>query len=331
MRAEWITIPALANDYHTLADNTVISVLDTHGVLEISGPDSSKFLQGQLTCNLQDITNEQSRPGAHCTHKGRMVASFRLLQRDIQHYLFCLPTETLPALQKALAKYIVFSKAKLRDASGDYLQLGISGPQAGAQVARVFGAAPAQRHAQHCHDNGIVICINEQAPRFLCLVPAERAAPVWQQLTADNNTLTDQHYWHWLDIRDGFGEVRALTIEEFIPQMLNLQLLDGISFSKGCYTGQEIVARMQYRGILKKAMYRIGGEGAMPAPNDALLQPGHEQAVGHIVMAEMTGTSHWEALAVIQHDVTTQALHTGSGHTASILSLPYNVTATEQQ
>ena len=135
MRTEWINVPTNTNDFNQLSDATVLSVLDndasnSYGLLEIAGIDSAKFLQGQITCNMQDITPQQSRLGAHCTHKGRMVASFRLLQTSENSYLFCLPKQTLPALQKSLGKYIVFSKAKLRDASDDYLQLGISGLKA---------------------------------------------------------------------------------------------------------------------------------------------------------------------------------------------------------
>ena len=324
MQTEWINIPANTNDFSQLTNTAVVSVLDgdlsgSYGLLEITGADSAKFLQGQLTCSMQDITPQQSRIGAHCTHKGRMVASFRLLQISELTYLFCLPKKTLSALQKSLGKYIVFSKAKLREASDDYLQLGISGPQAAQEVTRVFGAAPAGRHGQHIGENGIVTCVNEIDPRFLCLVPAARANSVMEMLAASSK-ITDCHYWHWLNIRDGIGEVREQTIEEFIPQMLNMQLLDGISFTKGCYTGQEIVARMQYRGTLKKGMYRIAGGGAAPLPNDAVIHDDAGQATGHIVMAENIADNQWEGLAVITHEAVQHM---------AVLPLPYLVTPAE--
>lgn len=301
MRTDWITIPGRPDNFSELTNTNVISILNEKGLLEIAGPDSAKFLQGQLTCNLQEISITTSRPGAHCTHKGRMVASFRLLQRDEHSYLFSLPTQTLQALQKSLGKYIVFSKAKLRDASDDYLQIGISGASATEIVREYFGVTDTQLHRQTISENGIAICVNASTPRYLCIVPADRAEQIWQKLSA-SAYLTDNHYWHWLDIRDGIGEVRAETIEEFIPQMLNLQQNDGISFTKGCYTGQEIVARMQYRGILKKSMYRIRGEGDSPTPNEPVIVPGEEQVIGHIVQSENISASRWEALAVIQNE-----------------------------
>ena len=324
-----------ANDFSQLADTTIVSVLDgeeaaAYGLLQITGADSAKFLQGQLTCNMQDITLQQSRYGAHCTHKGRMVASFRLLQVNEQSYLFSLPQATLPHLQKSLGKYIVFSKAKLHAASDDYLQLGISGPQAAQLIAKLCGSAPTTRHEQHIHDNGIVICVNEIIPRFLCIVPAAHAKNIMGNLDTSIK-ISNCHYWHWLNIRDGIGEVREQTIEEFIPQMLNLQRLDGISFTKGCYTGQEIVARMQYRGILKKGMYRLAGSGTAPLPNSAIFQEQQEQAVGHIVMAENIGADQWEALAVITHEAIEQKLFTAEKTPVTVLSLPYLLSDPTQQ
>jgi folate-binding protein YgfZ len=330
MHTDWTNTHTDTNDFSQLADTTVVSLLDNdstnrYGLLEINGPDSAKFLQGQLTCNMQDITLQQSRTGAHCTHKGRMVASFRLVQNSAHSYLFCMPQPVIPALQKSLGKYIVFSKATLRDASADYVQLGISGPEATQQIHALFGSAPAALHEQHTHDNGIVICVNETTPRFLCIAPAAHAKNVMAALTVAA-AITDCHYWHWLNIRDGVGEVREQTIEEFIPQMLNMQLLDGISFTKGCYTGQEIVARMQYRGTLKKGMYRITGSGTAPLPNDPFFFAQQEQAVGHLVMAENIAGNQWEGLAVITHDAIEHPLNAAGGAAVTLLPLPYTVT-----
>lgn len=312
MQKKRIPIPESPADFHSLLDKTTVSVLDDgsanqYGLLAITGTDSAKFLQGQLTCNMQDITAQQSRIGAHCTHKGRMVASFRLLQKDAQSYLFFVSAQTLPALQKSLGKYIVFSKAKLRDASDDYVMLGISGPQAARLVTDVCG---------------MVICVDEKNPRYICVVPAENAEALCNTL-ATAATITGCQYWHWLDIRAGLGEVREKTVEEFIPQMLNLQMVDGISFTKGCYTGQEIVARMQYRGTLKKGMYRITGHGIVPDPNEPLFAGEQEQADGHLVMAENIAADQWEGLAVITHDAIQHQLQTGSGKTVTVLDLPY--------
>ncbi|HNI37447.1 MAG TPA: folate-binding protein [Pseudomonadales bacterium] len=309
----------------SLSQTTVTSTLnDDWAVLAISGMDSAKFLQGQLTCNLQDITLQQSRLGAHCTHKGRMIASFRLLQTAEQSYLFLLPKETLAALQKSLSKYIVFSKAKLHDASNDYVLRGISGANARQRITEVFGAAPETINTQHNSEHGTVICINPTTPRYLCIIPQAAAAAIESALSASAQT-TDQHFWNACDIREGIGSVRTETIEEFIPQMLNLQVLDGISFTKGCYTGQEIVARMQYRGILKKAMYRISSNGAAPLPNTAIFQENNTQAVGHIVNAENIDDKNWEALAVINHDAIAHALHLENTASITVLTLPYTL------
>lgn len=330
MQPDCSNITVNSSEFHVLANSDVTSVLDDRALLEITGPDSAKFLQGQLTCNLQDISTLQSRPGAHCSHQGRMVASFRLTQVSAQTYVFILPADTLPSLQASLKKYIVFSKATLRDATAEYRVLGVSGPNATQRVSSIFGAAPSSKHGQQQHDNGICICVNTAPARYLCLVPAAQSKPVWQQLS-DACEQADHHYWQWLDIRDGIGEVRQATSGEFIPQMLNLQHLEGISFTKGCYTGQEIVARMQYRGTLKKAMYRIGGTGNAPAPNSIILQQGNDQPAGHVVIAEQVAEQQWEGLAVIPHSAVDAALHTAGQQPISLLPMPYTITVSEQK
>lgn len=324
MRADWITIPQQQNDFTALASASIVSVLDDYGVLAIDGIDSAKFMQGQLTCNVQEITSSQSALGAHCSNKGRAIATFRLLQAAEHGYQFLLPQAVLPALQKSLSKYIVFSKAKLRDASADFLVLGVSGAQAAEKIRAVWGAVPAGKQTQVSGELGAVICVSENPLRFLCCIPAAQAQTAFLLLSVDASVVGSR-YWHWLDIVDGIGEVREETIEEFIPQMLNLQLIGGVSFTKGCYTGQEIVARMQYRGILKKAMYRIGGEGVAPIANAPLLRGAETQAVGHVVMAENIAAYSWEALAVISHDALHDALHTENGASVSVLDLPYAV------
>lgn len=323
MDIDWLPLPEQP-DLAALLPQTVLSVLPDLGLLAIEGPDAARFLQGQLTCHVQEITATTSRTGAHCTPKGRMIANFRLLQRAEQALLCCVPGETRAALQQSLGKYIVFSKATLRDASADYLAVGVSGPEAAARVSTALGTAPDTLHAvAHGAQGSLVIRVAEPA-RFLCLLPAASARELCAALQ-QGTSLSDARYWHWLDIRDGLGEVRRQTVEAFTPQMLNLQLTGGISFTKGCYTGQEIVARTQYRGILKKAMYRIGGSGPLPQPDEALFQRGEEQPVGHVVMAETVTGSQWEALAVIPHEASEAALHTATQAAVTVLPLPYAI------
>ncbi|HQQ62305.1 MAG TPA: hypothetical protein PLF22_01890 [Pseudomonadales bacterium] len=330
MHADWIKIPEQQNDFTALSSASIVSVLDDYGVLAIDGIDSAKFLQGQLTCNMQDITLTQGSRGAHCSNKGRAIATFFLSQVGEHRYQFFLPKPVVPVLQKSLSKYIVFSKAKLHDVSEDFLLLGISGLHAVEKIKDLWGSVPVGKDAQISGEQGTVSCVAENPARFLCCIPAAHAQAVYARLSAGSSVVTG-HYWRWLDIVDGLGEVLAGTVEEFIPQMLNLQLVGGVSFTKGCYTGQEIVARMQYRGTLKKAMYRLGGDGVAPAPNAPVFRGGEAQAVGHVVMAENIAVNSWEALAVISHEALTEALHTENSAPVRLLVLPYAVPAGEQK
>jgi hypothetical protein len=330
MHADWIKIPEQQNDFTALSSASIVSVLDDYGVLKIDGIDSAKFLQGQLTCNMQDISCSNSALGAHCSNKGRAIATFRLSQVTENGYQFLLPQSILPALQKSLSKYIVFSKAALREASADYLVLGVSGLQAANKIMSVWGDVPAGKNMQLLGEYGAVICVADAPVRFVCCIPAECAQSVYERMAVDC-IITDSHYWHWLDIVAGMGEVQTETVEEFIPQMLNLQLVGGVSFTKGCYTGQEIVARMQYRGTLKKAMHRIAGHGVAPVANAPIFRGEASQAVGHVVMAENNTVNTWEALAVIAHDALAEPLHLEHGAALQISSLPYDVPVGEQK
>ncbi len=324
MQADWLVSPAHSNQpYSTLLGTTTVSILTDYALLGCSGPDSARFLQGQLTCNVQEVDQTHSRPGAHCTPKGRMVSDFLLAQTGSPEQFFLrLHRETLAALQKALGKYIVFSKAKLRDASEEFLIVGLQGPDAEKTAKTFFGAAPESLHASHVHNDGVIIRVSTE-PRFECWVAASNAQALWEALT-QTLTVTGPGFWHWLNIRDGSAEIRGQTVEEFIPQMLNMQLTGGISFTKGCYTGQEIVARMQYRGTLKKSLYRFTGVGETPTPAIPVFQEGSEQPAGHIVMAETVDNNNWEALAVLFHDALEHPLYIGDHQTISRLPLPHD-------
>lgn len=306
-------------------DHCVLTPLDGHwAVLTITGSDSAKFMQGQLTCNLTTITLNQAAFGAHCTPKGRMIANFYLWQHAADAYRLLLPAATLPALQKNLGKYIVFSKAKLHDACDELSVLGVSGNGALAALQAQLPELRAERHASTSNEILSAVCVEaESSPRFLCTVARQHLATVTAKLAGMEEVITEPTLWAARDIDAGLGFVQQETIEAFIPQMLNMQLLDGISFNKGCYTGQEIVARMQYRGSLKKAMYRVQGHGAAPTANSDILLADNPQPVGNVVNA-VACEDGYRALAVINHDAITQPLLIDE-HSIQVLDLPYAV------
>lgn len=290
--------------------DTHICPLPQYGLLSIASADNLKFLQGQFTCDLREVTAEQWRYGALCTNKGRMVSNFVLAEAAKNHHLLRLQRSTLTAVQETLKKFAPFYKGTLHDATLDYQLIGINGPDSASRVKALFGQLPAGNGHVVCNDTGLLLQLSES--RFECWLRAALPAP------QTNSAAT---HWDLLNIRAGLGEVCGTTIEEWTPHMLNLQLTGAVNFKKGCYTGQEIVARTEYRGHQKRAMYRISGEGAVPSPAEKILDG--TQEAGEIVMSAPTGTG-WEALAVLGDGHLEKPLTCGN-RSIAVLTLPYPI------
>lgn len=305
-----------------MADSAFFSVLSHEGVLAVRGSDASKFLQGQLTCNLNYLDQGHASLGARCTQKGRMQSSFRiLLQGD--GCLLAMVSELIEPQLADLKKYAVFSKSKLTDESAAWARFGVQ--HADALLADLGLALGAETHDMARHE--ALLAVRVSPSRAELWVPAERAAEVQAKLAAQ---LPEAPLNDWLlgQVRAGVGQVMAQTRELFIPQMLNLQAVGGVSFKKGCYTGQEIVARMQYLGKLKRRLYRVAlAADTLPQPGTPLFSPTHNSAIGEVVLGAQAGEG-CELLAVLQADaVEGGEIHVGEaqGPLLSLLSLPYEL------
>ncbi|BBH47801.1 YgfZ/GcvT domain-containing protein [Pseudomonas sp. KU43P] len=305
-----------------MADSAFFSPLSHEGILAVRGSDAGKFLQGQLTCNINYLSPEHAGLGARCMVKGRMQSSFRILPEG-NGYLLAMASELLEAQLADLKKYAVFSKATLSDESAAWVRFGLQQGDAALQALGL--SVPASAGATVRHDNLIAIAVSDG--RVELWVPADNAPHVREALAAalPEGSLND---WLLGQIRAGIGQVMGPTRELFIPQMINLQAVDGVSFKKGCYTGQEIVARMQYLGKLKRRQYRLAlAEQAIPAPGAEIFSPTHGSSVGEVVLAASTGQG-CELLAVLSADaVEDDNLHLGSlqGPRLELLSLPYEL------
>lgn len=273
------------------------------GLLAVQGPDAVKFLQGQVTCDIKELTDGQVRLGAHCTPKGRMLASFQALQPATEEVWLLMPREEVAFAQSSLGKYIVFSKAKLVDLSEDYRFWGFSGDGALSLLENHLGPLPAADANWQKGEGFWILRLNSQ--RFLVGVAPE-AAPLIDTLI-NSAELVSENYWTLLDIAAGLGEVRASSRELFTPQSLNFQWVNGINFRKGCYTGQEIVARLHYRGALKRHMYRFAAEdlaltsGQLPPPGQRVVNSAG-QNIGELVIAAVSGADRLELLANVAED-----------------------------
>jgi tRNA-modifying protein YgfZ len=281
------------------------------GVLRFSGSDAAGFLQGQLTCDVENLAVDSGPLGAWCSSKGRMLASFLLWHRE-QDFFMALPREILPFVQKRISVFVLRSKVTITDVSSSMTLLGLSGSKAAA-AARL--AAPSA-DAIALKDGRIVLAADTAGAHSLKQRMESLLAPA------------DAQAWRWLDIRNGVPWVTAATQDQFVPQMANLELLGGVSFQKGCYTGQEIVARTQHLGKLKRRMF-LANVGASATAGDSLYSEDlGDQANGVVVNAEPSPEGGHDVLAVVQsasREKSVVHLKGLAGPALRFLPLPYPV------
>ncbi|SFO61712.1 hypothetical protein SAMN03159304_04209 [Pseudomonas sp. NFACC24-1] len=305
-----------------MADFAFFCTLSHEGVLAVRGVDASKFLQGQLTCNLNYLSDNRASLGARCTQKGRMQSSFRILLEG-DGVLMAMATELLEPQLADLKKYAVFSKSKLTDESAAWVRFGLE--NADNALAGLGLKLPSDTDSVVRHE--ALIAIRVSPGRAELWAPAGQAQALRTRLGAELAE-ADLNPWLLGQVRAGIGQVMPTTRELFIPQMLNLQAVGGVSFKKGCYTGQEIVARMQYLGKLKRRLYRLQLDASeLPEPGTALFSPTHGSSVGEVVIAAR-GEGNIELLAVLQAEAAEDDnLHLGAleGPRLQLLDLPYEL------
>jgi folate-binding protein YgfZ len=307
-----------------MADSAFFCTLSHEGVLAVRGVDAGKFLQGQLTCNLDYLSAGKATLGARCTQKGRMQSSFRILLEG-DGVVLAMASELIEAQLLDLKKYAVFSKSKLTDESAAWVRFGLH--DADAALSSLGLDLPQDTDAVARAND--LIAIRVSPARAELWVRAEQASELHSRLVAllPEGSLND---WLLGQIRAGIGQVFAQTREEFIPQMINLQAVGGVSFKKGCYTGQEIVARMQYLGKLKRRLYRLKlAADTLPEAGTALFSPVHASSVGNVVMA--AHAEHGvELLAVLQDNAVEDGnihLAAPEGQPLQLSDLPYTLDA----
>ncbi|MEK6770659.1 MAG: folate-binding protein [Pseudomonadota bacterium] len=274
-----------AEERRAAADGQVRVDLSHLSLLRVGGADAVTFLQGQLSNDVRQLTAEQGQLSSYCTPKGRMLAVVRLM-RDGDDMLLQLPAELAASIQQRLKMFILRSKVTVEPAA-DRVAVGLSGPATTDIVSSHFGSAPATAHACLRRQGVIVMALPGIHPRYQIIGPVEAITAVWHNLSA-NTRPCGYPVWRWLDIAAGVPSVWSSTSEAFVPQTTNLELLGGVNFKKGCYPGQEIVARMQYLGKLKQRMVHghVDGDRA-PLPGDPVFTPSYgDQPAGTVVDAQ---------------------------------------------
>ncbi len=292
-----------AAELHAMAERTVICDLSYRGIISATGSDAQTFLQGQFTNDVLAVDEQHSQLNAYCSPKGRALAVFRLLKRADTYYL-SLPQEILEAILKRLRMFVLRSQVVLADAGDHLLAIGLAGPGAELALSQVIGALPHAADSSlpvNFADSGItVVRIPGPQARFEIYGEVNTLKLLWTSL-APHVTPVGASVWKLLDIRSGIPTIYPPTADSFVPQMINLQEINAVSFKKGCYPGQEIVARMQYLGTLKRRMYKAQvHSAAMPLPGDDLYTAENDQSIGQVVDAQASPEGGFELLAVLQ-------------------------------
>ncbi len=281
---------------------TVFADLSHEGLVAVRGTDAPVFLQSQFANDIRQVSETRSQLSAYCDAKGRMLADFRIIQRGDTYYLK-LPLEMVEPLLQRLQLFVLRSDVSLEDASEAFVRIGVSGAEAAEELTSALGSVPEAIDDLVVRDSHSIVRVPGVQPRFEVFATLEAARELWDALNV-RAAPVGAPAWQLLDILAGIPVILPATMGLFVPQMANMERLGAISFHKGCYPGQEIVARTQYLGKLKRRMYlarvRVDGEEP-PHPGDALyFGQDPEQSAGRVVNAQPHPDGGHALLAVIQ-------------------------------
>ena len=289
-----------AHERSVAATGSILCDLSHLGLIAAHGADTQTFLQSQFTNDAREVNATRSQLSGYCSAKGRLLALFRIFQRGETVYLQ-LPQELLEPTLKRLRMFVMRAKTTLDDATDTVVRIGFAGPQAEQQLNAAIGRLPQAANEVVSANDITVLRLPGMSPRFELAGELPAIQAVWEQLAAQA-TPVGTPVWSLLDILAGVPEVFTSSVEEFVPQMVNLTALGGVNFKKGCYPGQEIVARMQYLGTLKRRMYLTHiAVDSPPAPRTPLYEAGTDgtQSIGTIVTAQPAPGGGCNALAVV--------------------------------
>ncbi|MDX2458442.1 MAG: folate-binding protein [Gammaproteobacteria bacterium] len=303
----------------------VFADLEYLGVIAVHGQDAGDFLQSQFSNDIGNLDEHSSQLNAYCTPKGRILGLTRVFRQGDTWYLR-LPADSMEAVIQRLRMFVMRADVTFEDVSEGFLRIGISGEAASEALSATDVPAEAD---QVTHNRDLTILrVPGLRPRFEVFASSlDAARSLWDTLNVQGAPVGESA-WRLLEIQAGLPNIFAATAELFVPQMTNLQLVNGVSFKKGCYPGQEIVARMQYLGTLKRRMYlgKIESD-AIASPGDALFPAGgNEQAIGRIVDAQPHPDGGQSALAVLQiasAEANDVYLDSATGPAFKLQALPY--------
>lgn len=315
-----------AGELSAAAEGTIICDLSHDGMIQVSGADAAAYLQAQFCNDVAALGEQAAQWNGWCSPKGRLLSTF-LVWRNADGYLLQLPRALQTAIQKRMQMFVLRAKVTLTDAAAQWIRFGVAGAGAAGLIEKIAGVLPAQSMNTATMDDGMIVRIS--ANRFEVVARDAVAFKLWQELSR-KATPVGAPVWDGFGIHAGILSVQPETQDAFVPQMANFELIGGVSFKKGCYPGQEIVARTQYRGILKRRMGLVHGDGAaIPKPATSVYSHVFgDQAAGMIANAAPAAGGGFDALVVAQIEALrggTLTLGSLDGEKLAVKKLPYAV------
>ena len=290
------------------------------GIIRVAGADAAKFVHSQLTQDFALLDSHQARLAAFCSAKGRVQASFIGFKNTQTEILLICSQDVLQATLKRLSMFVMRAKATLSDASADFNLFGVAG-EAVRDRETLHGSAPAAWQILRDGNTTLVSLYPAgTVARELWVVPVGESAPAGAALPAA--------VWAWSEVASGVATVSQAVVDAFVPQMLNYESVGGVSFKKGCYPGQEVVARSQFRGTLKRRAYLVRAQVAMQAGQEVFAAGEASQPVGLVVQSAPAPHGGFEAIAALQVAAANGGalrLQSESGEPLDLLPLPYQL------
>lgn len=311
-----------AKELADIAAGSAVAELSWLGVVSVSGPDAEDFLQNQLCNDLRDLRKEKAQLNGHLNPKGRMLANFLALRGD-KEISFVMPASLIPSFIKRLSMYRLRAKVDLADSSDQWVAMGLVGAEAEAALGTEVSEKPFTVVAG---EHGIAIRLPQAG--ILLLAPAAKAQTLWEGFAARCPAVGGDA-WQWLLVQAGLPIILPATQEKFVPQMVNYEALGGVSFTKGCFPGQEVVARTQHLGEIKRRLHLAHLDAPeVPVPGDELHGGEAEAQVGgQIVNCCPAPGGGYDLLAVIPKASVGNPIHWKSANGPQLVfkALPYTV------
>lgn len=311
----------MLHDTSTPAPEGAVALPDW-GLIRALGEDARSFLHGQLTHDFAHLESGRARLAGYCSAKGRLLATFVAWRTTPDEVLLACSADVLPAALKRLSMFVLRAKCRLSDAGAAWRLFGLAGDAATRWLGAAAPAAPWART-----EAGVATVVRlpdaqacgRQIARYLWAAPADAEAPELPAMAPEA--------WRWLEVHSGVARVVAATVEQFVPQMVNLELVGGVNFQKGCYPGQEVVARSQYRGTLKRRGFVVEGDSPLAPGQELYHSADPTQPAGMVVLHGCWNGAH-AALAELKLAATESGtLHAGSpdGPVLRLGTLPYAI------